>query len=202
MLDLWHARWREGRIGFHEGKPNEYLVRFGDRLRGRVLVPLCGKTEDLAYLASRSHDVFGIELVEDAVRAFFAEHALAPAVERRGDFAIYRAGTIAIACGDVLAAGADVIGAFDSIYDRAALIALPAEARARYAAHLRALAAPGTPMLVITLEYPQDAMAGPPFAVLESELGALYPGAAFELLAEGPDPRGRPMQERCFATRL
>ena len=65
---FWRDRWQAGQIGFHEGRPNSFLERFADRLPrgGRVLVPLCGKAEDLAYLAGRGHEVVGVELVEDA----------------------------------------------------------------------------------------------------------------------------------------
>jgi thiopurine S-methyltransferase len=77
---FWHSRWSEGKIGFHEGAPNAYLVQHAawlDPCR-RILVPLCGKSEDLAYLASLGHEVIGIELVEDAVKQFFAEHGATP----------------------------------------------------------------------------------------------------------------------------
>ena len=39
-----------------------------------VLVPLCGKAHDLAFLAERGHRVVGVELSEIAVRAVFSEH--------------------------------------------------------------------------------------------------------------------------------
>ena len=49
-VDFWIARWAEGRIGFHEGRPNTFLTHHVARLGShrRVLVPLCGKSEDLA----------------------------------------------------------------------------------------------------------------------------------------------------------
>ena len=91
--DFWRARWSEGRIGFHEGAPNAHLRQNLDVLAGarRVLVPLCGKAEDLAFLAASGREVVGVELVEDAVRAFFAEHGLAPTVTREGPLEIGRA---------------------------------------------------------------------------------------------------------------
>jgi hypothetical protein len=51
---FWRARWSEGRIGFHEGTSNAHLRKNVDVLAGarRVLVPLCGKAEDLAVLAA------------------------------------------------------------------------------------------------------------------------------------------------------
>lgn len=200
----WFERWREGRIGFHEGKPNAYLERHADKLAGRhrVLVPLCGKSEDLAFLASRGHGVVGIELVEDAVRAFFTEHDAAPRVTSRGSLVEYTYDPITVLAGDFFAADSATVGAVDAIYDRAALVALPAEVRPRYVAHLRSLAAPGAIVLVVTVEVLDAALTGPPFTVLEDELRALYAGAAIEFLDEGPARDGRPMMERCFAVTL
>ena len=59
--DFWRARWSEGRTAFHEGKPNEHLVKHRALLgkATRVFVPLCGKAEDLAYLAANGHEVIG-----------------------------------------------------------------------------------------------------------------------------------------------
>jgi thiopurine S-methyltransferase len=206
----WFARWRDNRIGFHEGRPNTYLERHADRLDAgrRVLVPLCGKSEDLAFLAGRGHPVVGVELVEDAVRAFFAEHDLTPRVTSRGPFTAYAAGAITILAGDIFDATADLLGPVDALYDRAALIALPPEVRSRYVAHLRALLPAGAAGLVITLEYPEDEMAGPPFSVREPEVRALYAGAELQLLDEGParggkcQEKGLPGSVKCFRVRL
>lgn len=202
--DFWIARWAEGRIGFHEGKPNALLERNVERLAGakRVLVPLCGKSVDLAFLAARGHEVIGVELVEDAAQQFFAEHGATPAVTPRGPFVEYAAGAIRILAGDWFAADVARLGPVDAVYDRAALIAMPPELRPRYAAHERTLA--GTaPVLLVTLEYPQALMDGPPFAVLEDEVRALYGGARVELVEDVAGRAGRlppeaPCREKCY----
>jgi len=207
-LAFWQTRWREGRIGFHEAKPNQYLERHADRLANHphVLVPLCGKAEDLAYLASRGHEVIGVELVEDAVRAFFTEHGLTPTIENRDGFVVYSSPSITLYAGDLFAISRSMIGPIDAIYDRAALIAFPDELRRRYVDHLRTLAPKGARVLVITLEYDQARMEGPPFSVEEAELRMLYDGTSIELLSEGPNTRIRdnapPITERCFAITL
>lgn len=204
---FWHERWAQGRIAFHEGHANSYLARFADRLDGaaRVLVPLCGKTEDLAYLAGRGHQVVGLELVEDAVRAFFSEHGLAPEREERGPHVVYTAGAITLIAGDALTVPPDVLGAFDAIFDRAALVALPPDMRKRYVARLRELAPPGARVLLVAIEYTVE-RDGPPFAVFSDEVRALYAGARVEELASGPDPRPRDELpgaiERCYAITL
>jgi thiopurine S-methyltransferase len=210
MHDEWLARWRDGRIGFHEGHPNALLERHLSQLAGhrRVLVPLCGKAEDLAFLAAHGHQVLGVELAERAVREFFDAHALAPSILQRGPFASYSAGPITLLVGDWFATTPELIGPIDALYDRAALIALPADLRPRYVAHLRTLLPAAAPGLVITLEYDQQLMAGPPFAVHESELRSLHAGRVIELLEERPatgggkcTQSGVPATERCFAIR-
>jgi thiopurine S-methyltransferase len=226
----WLERWRNGRTGFHERQPNDLLVHHAARLAGsrRVLVPLCGKSEDLAFLAARGHDVIGVELAEQAVQAFFAEHDLAPSISPRGPLVAYEvgpgavwaagpgaaeaaerpAGAVTLLAGDFFAVMPELLGPVDALYDRAALVALPPELWPRYVAGLRALVPAGAPALVITLEYDQAVMAGPPFAVPEPELRALYAGAAVELLEERAatvarcEQLGAPVSERCFAIRF
>ncbi|MEJ7599603.1 MAG: hypothetical protein WKG01_16975 [Kofleriaceae bacterium] len=206
---FWEDSWRAGRINFHEGEANKYLSRHAARLQGRaVLVPMCGKSEDLAYLAYLGHEVIGIELVEDAVTAFFAEHGINPIRTPRGPVVEYRDGPIKILAGDLFAVTPEHVGTVDALYDRAALIALPPEMRGRYVDHLRLLA-PGANGLCITLEYSQEQMAGPPFSVLESELRAHYRDRVElvdEAVADRLPPRAKDIglaaQERCFAVTL
>jgi thiopurine S-methyltransferase len=202
---FWHERWQQGRIGFHEARVNTYLERHVDRLANypRVLVPMCGKTEDLAFLAAHGHEVIGVELVEAAVRAFYAEHGLAPRVTPRGAMVEFAAPPITVFAGDIFATTRELLGPIDAIYDRAALVALPDDLRRRYVDHLRALLPKGGRVLLVTFEYDQARMAGPPFSVTEAELRVLFDGTEIELLSEAPDARVRedapPALERCFA---
>ncbi len=208
--DFWRERWTAGRIGFHEGRPNTFLERYGAKLGGarRVLVPLCGKAEDLAYLAYLGHTVIGVELVEDAVKAFFAEHQITPTIAQHGEHASYTADPISIIVGDFFTTTRELLGPIDALYDRAAMIALPQTMRGGYVAHVRALVPAGSPALVVTLEYPQDRIDGPPFAVLEAELRAAYPGCAIDFLAQAEADNARIRDagvtaiERCFALTL
>lgn len=41
----------------------------------RILVPLCGKTVDMAFLARSGYRVLGIDCVKNAVDEFAAEHS-------------------------------------------------------------------------------------------------------------------------------
>lgn len=203
---FWISRWQEGKIGFHEGRPNHFLETYLDRVPGRrVLVPMCGKSVDLAFLTTRNREVLGIELAEDAVRAFFAEHELTPTITHRDGLAFYTAGLVTVIAGDLFAVTPAHVGAIDAFYDRAALIALPAEMRRRYVAHLRTLVPAATRGLLITLEYAQDQMDGPPFAVLEPEVRQHY--ADVEVLdqraAQGRVAElARSPVERCYVVTL
>lgn len=206
--NFWHSRWAEGRIGFHEGKPNAHLVKHLSALgvKKRVFVPLCGKTEDLAFLASQGHEAVGVEFVEPAVKAFFDERGVTPVVDTHGPFKRYTAANITVLAGDFFATTRSLLGPVDALYDRAAIIALPETMRGGYVKHLRALLPAGAPGLVITVEYPQDQLEGPPFSVPEAELRAHYAGTKMELLEQVPaeGPRLTPVHavEKCFSLSL
>jgi thiopurine S-methyltransferase len=134
-----------------------------------VLVPLCGKSLDLVWLASVGHRVMGVELSEKAVEEFFSEQELTPQISQRGAFKVFQAGSIELWCGDFLALDAGAVADCRALYDRAALIALPPLMREQYAAHLNGLLAGGSRGLLITLDYEQAQKAGPPFAVSDEE---------------------------------
>jgi thiopurine S-methyltransferase len=184
----WRDRWRAAEISFDQKTPNALLVQHADHALGtasRIVVPLCGKTVDLTYLADRGASVVGIELVEEAARAFFDEQELTAMRTVDGPRVRWESGPIEIVSGDFFEISAGEIGTFEAAYDRAALVALPAAMRARYAAHLRSLLEPGGRMLVITFEH-DGPTTTPPFSVSEDEVHALYPGARIERLEVRP----------------
>jgi thiopurine S-methyltransferase len=195
--EFWHTRWRENRIGFHEGRPNTLLGRHHRVLgeRRRVLVPLAGKALDVAYLSGLGHQVVAIELVDDAVRAFFDERGIAPQIDTVGAFVRYRAGSLVFLSGDYFAATPAEVGNVNAVYDRAALIALPEAMRGPYLAHSRALVEAGCVAsgqvatgLFVTLEYDAALRPSPPppHAVFPDELqrGLARDGWSLTLLEE------------------
>jgi thiopurine S-methyltransferase len=181
---FWQERWASNQIGFHQPKVNPYLQRHWSQLAlaqgAQVLVPLCGKSLDLMWLASQGLRVMGVELSEQAVEAFFNEQDLVPRITQRGTFTVYQAGLIEVWCGDFFALDAEVLADCTALYDRAALIALPPLMRAQYAEHLNRLLRPGCEGLLITLDYDQTQKAGPPFAVTDDEVKVLL-GAQWTL---------------------
>ena len=185
--DFWLQRWQEGRTGFHGAEVMPLLMKHWPSLdvpaAGRVFVPLAGKTLDMHWLAGRGHEVLGAELSPLAVDAFFAEAGLSPAISTGADGVHHRAGRIDLVRGDVFAISTSTLAGMAAVYDRAALIALPPAMRHPYVAEVYGRLPSGCRGLLITLEYPQTEMDGPPFSVEEAEVRALFaPAWDVELL--------------------
>lgn len=179
---FWHEKWQNNQIGFHLPEVNKLLLKYWPALElnaGTVLVPLCGKSLDLVWLRAQGHQVVGIELSEialDALAASFASAGFAlhkETLSEPGLSARYCGAGVTLYAGDFFALTADIIGAVDAIYDRAALVALPAEMRQGYSKHLQAISQQA-PMLLLSFDYEQSLMAGPPFAVGAGEIHAHY----------------------------
>ena len=181
---FWQERWARNQLGFHLPEVNPYLERHWPSLAlaegAKVLVPLCGKSLDLMWLATQGHRVLGVELSEQAVEAFFSEQSLTPRITQRGVFTVYQADLIEVWCGDFFALDAEVLADCTAVYDRAALIALPPWMRSQYTEQLNNMLRPGCQGLLITLDYDQAQKAGPPFAVTDEEVKVLL-GAHWSL---------------------
>ena len=178
--DFWRERWAKNEIAFHEGKPNARLVAHLSALKlqpgARIFVPLCGKTRDIGWLLAQGFSVVGAELSDLAVTDLFADLGVTPERTDAGALVHFSAPQLDIFEGDVFALTRELLGDVDAIYDRAALVALPPEMRARYSAHLRALTNEA-PHLLITYAYDETLMSGPPFCVPEDEVRRHYEGA-------------------------
>ena len=140
----------------------------------RVLVPLCGKSRDLAWLAGQGLQVLGVELSQRAVEDFFSEQGIEAERLEHGAFVRYRAGDVELWCGDFFQLSADDVADCAGLYDRAALIALPPEMRERYVAHLSTILPRGCAGVLVTMDYDQSQLDGPPFAVLDEEVQQLF----------------------------
>jgi thiopurine S-methyltransferase len=191
---FWEERWRSNRIGFHQAEPHPMLTNNLEHLslkeNGRVFVPLCGKTVDIPWLLSQGYRVAGAELSQLAVDQLFASLHETPEITRIGKLARYSAPGVDIFQGDIFEMTSEILGRVDAVFDRAALVALPPEMRPRYAEQLSAISG-HAPQLLITFEYDQSLMAGPPFSVPEEEVRRFY-GTNYELrlLHDGPPAGG------------
>ena len=177
MGEDWLGRWAKGRIGWHEADGNAGLKAHWP-LAGegtRVLVPLCGKSPDLLWLARLGHEVVGVELAEIAVRDFFVENGLEYELDTDGPLDRYSVSTLPLTlyCGDYFRLRTHPC---DALYDRGALVAMPGDARPRYVEHTESLLRADATRLVVTLEYDQAIVAGPPFSVMPDEIASYWDG--------------------------
>ncbi len=180
--NFWLERWERSEIGFHEGVANAWLQQYWPEMSAPegagVFVPLCGKSVDMQWLRLRHHRVLGVELSRLAVEAFFREQSLAFQHGMHGRFEQFDADGIRLLCGDFFDLTREDLGGISCVYDRASMVALPPEMRARYAAHLMQILPAGARILLITFDYPQVQMPGPPFALGRAEIEHLYGGVA------------------------
>lgn len=187
---FWLNAWDEGRTAFHSEVVHPALRTHVDTFLGggahRVLVPLCGKTVDLAWMVAQGHEVVGVELAEKAIVALHEREEREPTITEVGPFRAWRSPGLTILQGDVLALTPAILdavgGPVDRVWDRAALVALDPERRVQYVATVRALLGPGAVVLLETFDYEQARKPGPPHAVPEDEVRSLWgpaaPGAA------------------------
>lgn len=66
------------------------------------------------------------------------------------------------------------LGEIDAVYDRGSLVALPFDMRIEYVSSLYAMLSTNVQILLITFDYPQHEMPGPPFSVQREEVESLY----------------------------
>ncbi len=175
---FWHARWQAQEIGFHQDAINLHLQQFWPELKlpakAVVFVPLCGKSKDMLWLAAQGYRVIGVEISDIAVADFFAESGLKPQLTTTRQFKEYRCDELCILQGDFFDLTAKDLEKVTAVFDRAALIALPDTLRTRYAEHLKKILPQKIQSLLVTLNYAQAEMSGPPFAVTEAMVRHLF----------------------------
>jgi len=175
--NFWQQKWERNDIAFHQSEVNPALVKYIKEFSlvkgSRVFLPLCGKTLDIAWLLSKGYRVSGAELSALAIDQLFTGLDEKPKISGLGEVKQYSAKNIDIFVGDIFKLSKKMLGPVDAIYDRAALVALPEEMRRRYAAHLTEITNKA-PQLLISYEYNQQLMEGPPFSVSNEEVNQHY----------------------------
>ncbi|RTQ98066.1 thiopurine S-methyltransferase [Halomonas nitroreducens] len=204
MDNQWLQRWREGRIGFHREAVHPSLKRhwpgLGIQAGTKVLVPLCGKSLDMRWLASHDHPVLGIELAETAVEQFLAEGVGEVSRYHHDSFAVCRQGSVELWCGDFFHFHIQQAAELGAFYDRGALIALPEATRQRYAFHLAQLLPPGARGLLISLIRAPGDQGGPPYSVDADEVETLFsPNFELRHLEDGDPEPGSGFRESVWA---
>ena len=175
--DYWIEGWQVGRTGFDQSEPHRWLPEHWPSAElaadATVLVPLCGKTVDMVWLAEQGHRIIGVEVSEIAVEGFFDMVELTPEVEVIGPLSVYRAGPYELWRGDLFEVPATVFDRVDVVYDRASIVALPPPIRQRYTQTLSTQLRGDAPWYLVSFTYDQSEMEGPPFSVTLEEIDAL-----------------------------
>src|SRR5690606_12136581 len=124
--------------------------------------------------AAQGYRVLGVELSPVAVEQFVEEQKLVAEIHESPLGTHYVAGEIEILCGAVFKVDAGTLGQCEAVHDRGALAALPPSMRRDYAQHVYGQLADGYLGLLLTLEYDQALMEGPPFSVPAAEIQELF----------------------------
>ena len=175
--DFWLKKWEHNEIGFHESKVNPLLVEYFHKLQlannSRLFIPLCGKTKDIEWLLDQGYVIVGAELSTLAINELFRDLGLEPNISKNKRFTLFSSQNIDIFVGDIFELSKKDLGPINAIYDRAALVALPKNVRFKYTSHLMDISN-SAPQFLISLEYDEMLMNGPPFSVNSDEIKEHY----------------------------
>ncbi|MCO7225413.1 thiopurine S-methyltransferase [Pleionea sp. CnH1-48] len=177
--DFWLQRWDNQQIGFHLNEVNPILKQYAQQVfkPAPVFVPLCGKTLDMPYLVEQQCPVVGVELSELALDAFEQEQSLLFQREVCEQGLLLQNEHYRLYQGDFFKLTGNELAGVHQVYDRAALVALPEDLRNAYVQHLLSIMPRPFSMLLVTFEYPQKEMSGPPFSVSCSLVESLFADA-------------------------
>jgi thiopurine S-methyltransferase len=180
----WLIRWQKNQIGFHEAETNSHLKQYilSSNLKSgdTIFLPLCGKSADITWLAEQGFQVVGVELSAIAIQSYFSEQGLNYEQLESGPFVAYVSGNIRLLEGSFFDLQREDLADCSLVYDRAALIALEEPVRARYTDWMQSIMDDKADMLLVTLDYDQSEMNGPPFSVSTDEVVRHY-GQAFQV---------------------
>jgi len=145
-----------------------------------VLVPLCGKSKDLHWLADHNFHVIGVDVSPKALKTVMNKRPDNFTKSTSHGLTRYRSKAMELWEGDFLKLPPMEIPPLHAIYDKAALIALPPDKRKPYAEKVLELCSSTTQIFLQTFEYEQSEMNGPPFSVPQKEVNELF-GRHFEI---------------------
>jgi thiopurine S-methyltransferase len=183
----WKHRWETANTAWQKHTTHPSLLQFVDthllknQKNARVLVPLCGKSVDLAYLASHVgvSTVVGVEGVRQGIEEFSTEQPHLGMKEEEASAGSYKrwvGNRIVLLNGDFLALNASTAGGrVSGVWDRGALVAVDPSIRPAYVQVLGNVIAPGGVILLSAFVRPNgDVTTGPPFSIDEDEVRRLF----------------------------
>lgn len=174
MTTDWEALYQTGETQWDKGAPAPALLEFLSRspLKGRVLVPGCGRGHDVrAIAAAGAAEVIGLDLAPSAfagVETFANTHFVV---------------------GDLFALPSAYVAAFDVVYEHTCFCAIPRERRDDYVQAVAGALKPGGLLLGIFYLNPRDdpdPRLGPPFNATLDELDTRFAEHFTLLRSEAP----------------
>lgn len=173
----WLMKWRSNKIHCHREYVLPDLISYFHCLHlqpgSRILVPLCGKSKDMQWLAEQGYSILGVDLSLVACRNFFAEMNRVPDITRHKNFICLQYNNIELLCGDFFKLKAIDLPILEAVYDCGALVALPLNLRQQYIRHLLVCAGSNPKILLMGFDS-SDNIEGPPFSVNHSEICHLF----------------------------
>tara|TARA_B100000925_G_C22010564_1_gene476179 strand:+ start:6287 stop:6925 length:639 start_codon:yes stop_codon:yes gene_type:complete len=182
--DFWNNKWENNEIGFHQNDVTPLLKRYlhyfldKNSTQKSCLLPLCGKTFDLIYLSEFFKEVTGVELIKKAVEDFYVENNL----EMRVRKFTTSSKNIEIFNEDFFIFNKSESKKYSYIFDRASLIAISPDSREKYIQTIKRSMSIDCKILLITIEYQQDKIEGPPFSLSDDDVMSLFKDFKIEKL--------------------
>lgn len=172
----WLNVWERDDNAFSLPSVNPDVISYWPKLPegSRILVPLCGKSKDLLWLAEQGYQVIGVELSERTVVNFFRENkidylASAMSIHQK----IYQAKHLSIKL---------IVGnffdfqkpPFDALYDYASMLVLPKALRERYVKHCMMMLKPESSIVLTSLDYASVSEDELPFSITKEEVSEYW----------------------------
>jgi thiopurine S-methyltransferase len=188
-LSFWGKRWSTGKTGWHKTTVHSSLQKYCDDALlemivgggARILVPLCGKTVDMAFLAQKRPiaEVVGVDGVAQAIETFIQEQPdlSIQAVGESGGYQKHKGESITLLTGDFFNMTPEVAGGlFDGVWDRGSLVAIDPSLREQYVDKIGELMVKpnGRYLLATIVRGNKDTKTGPPFSIDEAEVRRLF----------------------------
>uniref|UniRef100_A0A8B9V0Z0 thiopurine S-methyltransferase n=1 Tax=Anas zonorhyncha TaxID=75864 RepID=A0A8B9V0Z0_9AVES len=136
----------------------------------RIFFPLCGKAVDMKRLADLGHSIVGVDISEQALKEFFADQGLPYCEEPVPGIAGAKKLQVGFLRCQMLFSSSfysEIVGKFDGVWDRGALVAVNPCDRPRLVNSL--IQKFVSSLISFTISFP-----GPPFYVPESEVKSLF----------------------------
>lgn len=192
----WNACYEQRETPWDKGIPTPVLGEIsthrGSVFQGRALVPGCGLGHDARWLAQQGLQVTGADIAPLAI-----EKAKALDPDQSVDFRLV----------DIFSPPADLLGAFDLVWEHTCLCALPVELRTQYSLGVRSTLKPGGVLAGVFFINPEidPGETGPPFGITVEELENLWTAIGFTVLDSWVPVtgyEGRIGRERAMVLRL